>query len=204
MRKQMNITIRIIVIALILGMSSGSAIALELGDTLPSSKVKMKNVDGKLITLNDVKGDKGTLVIFSCNHCPWVIAWEDRIVALGNRYMNQGIGVVQVNSNDPSKKEGDGFEGMVKRFKEKGFKFPYVVDETSDVARSFGAERTPEFFLFDKMGKLVYHGTIDDNAQEPENVKKRYLQDALDALIGGETIEISETKSLGCSIKFRE
>ncbi len=203
MRKQINITIRILVIALILGISSGSAFALAIGDNIPSSEVKMKNVDGKMMTFNDVKGDKGTLVIFSCNHCPWVIAWEDRIVELGNRYMTQGIGVIQVNSNDPSKKAGDGFEGMVKRYDEKNFKFPYVVDETSDVARSFGAERTPEFFLFDKMGKLVYHGTIDDNAQEPEKVDKKYLQNALDALISGAKIDVSETKSLGCSIKFR-
>ena len=137
--------------------------------------LKMKGVDGRETTLGEVKGAKGTLVVFTCNACPWAKAWEERIVALGNEYAKKGVGVIAVNSNDPGKVAEDGYDIMKARAAEKGFAFPYVVDATSNVARAFGATRTPEAFLFDAQGRLVYHGTIDDNAQEPGGVKERYL-----------------------------
>jgi len=175
--------------------------ALNLGDSIPMADTKMKNVDDKELSVADVKGEKGTLVIFSCNHCPFVIAWEERIAALGNEYRKKGIGVIQINSNDP-KTAGDTFEAMQKRTKERGFEFPYVVDATSDVARAFGASRTPELFLFDAAGKLVYHGAVDDN-KEASNVKDRFLKDALEAVVAGKEAPVKETKAVGCSIKFR-
>ncbi len=177
--------------------------ALQFGDEAPMISTKMKGVDGREMSIADVAGGKGTLVIFSCNACPWVKAWETRIVTLGNTYAKRGIGVIAINSNDPSKNAEDGYDVMQQRARQRGMKFPYVVDGTSDVARAFGATRTPEAFLFDASGKLVYHGAIDDNAKEPRKVSERYLEDALQAVSTGKEISVTETKALGCSIKFR-
>jgi peroxiredoxin len=176
---------------------------LAIGNPAPMTDVKMKNVDGHELDIADVKGTKGTLVIFSCNACPWAKAWEGRIVEIGNAYSRRGIGVVVINSNDPAVNEEDGYAVMQSRAKQRGMKYPYVVDATSEVARAFGATRTPEAFLFDAAGRLAYHGTVDDNAHEPGKVQRRYLRDALDAVVAGKDVEMKDTKALGCSIKFR-
>jgi peroxiredoxin len=164
---------------------------------------KMENVDGSTLSIADIHGEKGTLVIFSCNHCPWVQAWQKRMVALGNEYSAKGIGVVLVNPNDPAAYPTDDLATMRQVAAREGYRFPYVVDATSDVGRAFGATRTPEAFLFDGAGRLVYHGAIDDNAHEPERVERRYLRDALDALLAGRPIEPAEVPFIGCSIKLR-
>jgi len=177
--------------------------ALSLGSAIPMADQKMKNVDGKEVAVADIKGSKGTLVVFTCNACPWAKAWEDRIVALGNEYSKKGIGIIAVNANDPAKVAEDGYDTMQARSKEKNFGFPYVVDATSGVAKAFGASRTPEAFLFDAKGALVYHGTIDDNAQEPGKVTENYLKDALAAVANGQGVAVKETKAMGCGIKFR-
>ncbi len=177
--------------------------ALALGQSAPMASVKMKNVDGREISIADVSGTRGTLVIFSCNACPWAKAWEARIAELGNEYVKRGIGVIVVNPNDPARNPDDGYAVMQQRARECRMQFPYVVDATSEVARAFGATRTPEAFLFDSRGALAYHGAVDDNAKEPEKVHQRYLRDALRALVGGREIAVRETKALGCSIKFR-
>ena len=176
---------------------------LALGSTAPMTDVKMKNVDGSMISIADVKGEKGTLVIFTCNACPYVKAWESRIDELGNAYRAKGIGVIAINANDPAVQDEDSFETMQARAKEKGRKYPYVVDETSDVARAFGATRTPEAFLFDAAGTLVYHGAVDDNVKTPGEVTATWLKDALDAVVGGGSPATQTSKALGCSIKFR-
>jgi thiol-disulfide isomerase/thioredoxin len=202
------VTATIIAIA---GAAAGSAWAgestggLALGSPVPAAvaKTKMKNVDGKMLSLADVTGKAGTLVVFTCNHCPFAKAWEERIVELGNTYAAKGIGVVLVNANDPTTHPDDGFEQMQARAKSRGMKVPYVVDDTSGVARAFGASVTPEAFLFDKAGKLAYHGTIDDNRQDAGKVKAHYLKDALDAVVAGKAPAVPETKGLGCSIKYR-
>ena len=178
-------------------------VGLGLGDAAPMTSVKMKNVDGNEVSIADATGKKGTLVIFSCNACPWAKAWEKRIVEIGNTYPKRGVGVIVINSNDPGRVAEDGYETMQQRAKQRGMHYPYVVDATSDLARAFGATRTPEAFLFDPAGKLVYHGTIDDNAKEPAKVKERYLQSALKAVMTGQEIALKETKALGCGIKFR-
>lgn len=177
------------------------AAAPVFADGIPAKDVKMKNVDGKEITIAEVAGKNGTLVIFSCNHCPFVKAWEKRIAEIGNTYREKGVGVIQINSNDPAV-AGDTFESMQERAKERGFQFPYVVDASSDVARAFGATRTPEFFLYDKDGKLVYHGALDDN-KDASKASQSYLKDALDAMLAGKPIQTAETKAVGCTIKFR-
>jgi len=187
------------------GWAGESTGGLALGSKVPATvaKTKMKNVDGKMLSLADVSGKAGTLVVFTCNHCPFAKDWEQRIVELGNGYVSKGIGVVLVNANDPTEHADDGFAEMQAHAKTRGMKIPYVVDDTSAVARAFGASVTPEAFLFDKAGKLAYHGTIDDNRKEPDKVKARYLKDALDAVVAGKAPAISETKGLGCGIKFR-
>ncbi len=192
-------------VLLVLGLWS-TAWALKPGESLPetAATIKMRGVDGKEVTLKDLMGAKGLLVIFSCNHCPWVKAWQARMVALGNEYSQKGVGVVAVNSNDTEAYPDDDMDHMVAQAKEHGYRFPYVMDATSEVARAFGATRTPEAFLFDAQGKLVYHGAIDDNAEKPQEVKKTYLADALAALVTGKPVPVAETKALGCSIKFRQ
>jgi peroxiredoxin len=176
---------------------------LALGAKIPATDTKLKNVtDGKDISIKKAAGDKGTLVLFTCNNCPYAKAWEERIVELGKTYSQKGVGVLLVNSNNPSLSKGDTFELTQARAKERGITFPYAVDPESSVARAFGASKTPEAFLFDKGGALVYHGTIDDNHEEPAKVSKRYLKDALEAVSAGKKPALPETKSMGCGIKF--
>ena len=175
---------------------------LAIGSPAPMADTKMTGVDGKEITLAEAAGKKGTMVIFMCNHCPWVKAWQTRIAKIGNTAVSKGIGVVAVNSNDPAAYPEDDMANMKTRSKDLAFKFPYVVDATSDVARAFGATHTPEIYLFDATGKLVYHGAVDDNRDE-KLVKKQYLTEAVAAVAAGKPVALAETKSLGCGIKFR-
>jgi len=177
---------------------------LAIGAEMPVREVAMKSVDGKMLTLAGVAGEKGTLVVFTCNHCPFVQAWQKRMVDIGNEAVQRGIGVVFVNANDPVKYPADNLDAMRKQAAKEGYRFPYVMDTTSGVARAFGAKRTPEVFLFDAEHKLVYHGAVDDNTYKPEEVKKPYLRDAVAALLAGEEIPVKTTKSVGCSIKFRK
>jgi len=176
--------------------------AIAIGASAPSLDVKMTGVDGKSTSIADAKGAKGTLVIFTCNHCPFVKKWQDRIVGIGNDAVAKGIGVIAVNANDPGVVPEDGLGGMKGLATAKGYKFAYVVDAGSKVARSFGAGRTPEVFLLDAGGKVVYHGAVDDNVEDAKGVKEHWLTDAVKALAAGEPIPVAETKALGCSIKF--
>jgi hypothetical protein len=131
------------------------------------------------------------------------LAWQERMVEIGNAYAKKDIGVIFINSNDPKAKKGDDDKGTQKMAKENGYTFPYVIDSTSNVARKFGAKKTPDIFLFDADGKLIYHGAVDDNSRKPEEVKETYLKDALEALLGGKPVPVNETKAVGCGIKFR-
>ena len=173
---------------------------LGIGDAIVDADVKMKSTDGSMVSLNDVKGKKGTLVIFTCNKCPFVEAWQDTMVKLGNTYMTKDIGVAFINSNDPSVK-GDTLENMQALAKKEGYKFPYLVDATSGVAKSFGAGKTPDVFLFNADGKLVYQGAVGDGGRKPSGAI--WLEDALKALEAGKPIDMAQTKAVGCSIKFR-
>jgi hypothetical protein len=170
----------------------------------PATASKMKNaVDGKALSIADIRGKAGTLIIFTCNHCPFARGWERRIADLANGYAKKGIGVMLVNANDPAKYPEDDFAGMQARAKQLGLQVPYVMDETSGVARALGASVTPEAFVFDKTGKLAYHGAIDDNHRDAGGVKAHYLKDALDAVLDGRPAPLAETKGIGCGIKLR-
>lgn len=204
MKPSFRLTLTLAALTAALAAPLAHAEGLAIGDAAPLADTKLKNVDGKDVSLASVKGKHGTMVVFSCNHCPWAKAWEARIVELGNTYARKGVGVIVVNSNDPEAYVEDGYDAMVAKAKERKMAFPYAVDATSDLARAFGATRTPEAYLFDKSGKLVYHGAIDDNAKEPAKVTARYLRDALDAVVAGKNVSVAETKALGCSIKLRK
>ena len=181
-----------------------SETAFTIGQPAPMQDARMQGVSGTELSIAEVAGTKGTLVIFTCNHCPWVKLWQARIAAIGNAAIKRGVGVIAVNANDPAAYAEDSFDEMKARAKKLGFKFPYVVDATSDVARAFGATHTPEAYLLDAQGKLVYHGGVDDNARDEKAVKQPWLRQAVEALEGGKPVPLAETKALGCSIKLRE
>jgi len=186
------------------GETASAPASLALGAKAPMATTKMKTANGKEVSIADVKGAKGTLVVFTCNACPWAKKWESRIVELGNDAGKKGIGMIAINSNDPNVNADDSYAVMQTRAKERGMKFAYAYDATSGIARAFGATRTPEAFLFDASGKLVYHGTIDDNADDAAAVKDPYLANAVNAVAGGKAVPVAETKALGCGIKFRK
>jgi peroxiredoxin len=176
---------------------------IMLGTMIPMADAKLRNVDGRDVTIASLKGRKGTLVVFTCNACPWAKKWESRMTKIGNDALKRGIGVVAINANDPGRNKEDGYDVMQARAKQNGMKFAYAMDRTSDVARAFGASRTPEAFLFDASGALVYHGAIDDNADDAAKVTKPYLENAVTAVATGKSVGTAQTKALGCSIKFR-
>jgi peroxiredoxin len=174
---------------------------LEIGSKAPLVDLKMRDVSGQMLSLRDVAGQNGLLVIFSCNTCPWVAAWEDRYLIVAQKAKELGIGMIAVNPNEAYRNRGDGFEDMQKRAQEKGYTFPYVLDEGSKLADAFGATRTPHVFLFNKELVLVYRGAIDDNARNPEAVTQHYLLDAMEAMASGKPIPVATTRSIGCTIK---
>lgn len=175
---------------------------LPLGSEIPFYKLKMPEIGGKDRSLKDLEGKEGLVVVFSCNTCPWVRLWEDRLVALAEKYQPEKIGFVAVNSNEAYRDNGDSFKDMEVYARANGYNFPYLLDKNSVLAKAFGATRTPQVFLFNKKGKLVYRGAIDDNAKRPGKVRERYLEEALEALLTDKPILTASTKSLGCTIKF--
>jgi len=174
---------------------------LKLGDKAPD--FTLPGVDGQTHILHNY-ADKNTLVIiFSCNHCPYVQAWEDRIINIQSNYASHSVQLIAISANDTTEYPADSFSEMIKRSGEKGFNFPYLYDESQNVAKAYGAERTPEVFVFDNTRKLAYHGTIDDNYEDPASVKEQYLRDALDAMISNATPSVPETPPIGCTIKWK-
>ncbi len=174
---------------------------LKIGDR--AIPFDLPGVDGKQHSYADYSGKNAVVVIFSCNHCPYVRAWEDRMVQIQADYGGKGVQLVAINSNDASKYPDDSFPKMKERAREKHFNFPYLYDEAQKLARAYGAERTPEVFLFDKSATLRYHGMIDDNYDDPSAVRARYLRDALDAVLDGNPPPLGETRPVGCTIKWK-
>jgi peroxiredoxin len=166
----------------------------------------LKNIDGKTVSLDMFKNTKGGIVIFTCNHCPYSKMYEDRIVALDGKFKSQGFPVVAINPNDPNAYPEDSFENMKKRAKKKGFTFPYLVDETQGIAKAYGATRTPHVYLVENSGgKYIvrYVGAIDDNAQDAEKVGVKFLEDAIAKVSAGQAPDPSQTKAVGCGIKWK-
>lgn len=172
-----------------------------------ASGFTLKNVDGKMISTKDFNNAKGFIVVFSCNHCPYVKAYEGRMEALNKMYAAKGYPVIAINSNDAVQYPEDSFENMQRNSKQKGFTFPYLFDETQDVAYNYGALKTPHVYVLEKKGEdllVRYVGAIDDNTESHEKVQKRYVEDAVNALLAGKTVAIPETKAIGCSVKYRK
>ncbi|MGA9115151.1 MAG: thioredoxin family protein [Bacteroidota bacterium] len=174
--------------------------ALHIGDPMPRF-TGLRGVDGKTVSSGDFRSPV-LIIVFSCNHCPYVQAYEDRMMALQAEYAGKGVQLVAVNSNETRNYPEDRFELMVERARERKFNFPYLRDEDQKVADSYGATHTPQFFVFDSGRKLQYAGKMDDNWQEPSRVKETYLRDALEALLAGRPVEVPETHSVGCTIKW--
>lgn len=175
--------------------------SLEIGDTAPMQSTKMKSTNGEMISLTDAKAANGLLVMFTCNTCPFVVAWEDRYTSIQQQAKKNNIGVILVNSNEGKRDKDDSFDAMKNHGKEKGFTAPYVVDTNSKLADAFGAATTPHIYLFDKSMKLAYVGAIDDNYKSAGEADKHYLKDAMNNLVAGKAINPDRTKALGCSIK---
>lgn len=165
------------------------------------------NVDDREVNLQDYMESKGVIVIFTCNHCPFSVAYENRIIEIHNKFSEQGYPVVAINPNDELQYPEDSFDEMKVRAEQKGFPFVYLRDETQEIAKRFGATRTPHVFVLrnmDGMFTVQYIGAIDDNADVPEKVEKKYLENALEALIEGGVVENNFTKAIGCSIKWKK
>lgn len=181
---------------------------LAIGDTAPNLTQKMRNIDGQTMSLEDLSGKAGLLVIFSCNTCPFVVGregrsegWEGRYNDVASFAMGRGVGAVLINSNEAKRKGDDSMEQMKIHAYEAGYNMPYLVDEGHKLADAFGARTTPHVFLFDADDRLVYRGAIDDNVNSAEEVKERYLEDAITRMVEGKKIKPEVTKAMGCSIK---
>jgi peroxiredoxin len=172
--------------------------SLAIGERAPG--FALPAVGGATATL-DPDG-AATVVVFSCNHCPYVMAWEGRLNEIARDYAPRGVATVAINANDATRYPADSFEAMVERAADRGFVFTYARDESQDVARAYGAERTPEVFVLDGDGRVAYHGAIDDS-REAAGVSLTYLRDALDAVLEGRAPATAETAPVGCTIKWR-
>jgi len=171
------------------------------------SDFRLKNVDGKYVSLANYSDAKGFIVVFTCNGCPYAKAYQDRIITLDKKYKSKGFPVIAINPNDPSVEPGDSYDEMVKRSKEKGYTFPYLFDEKHEIFREFGATNTPHVYLLKKEtgGRLIvkYIGAVDDNYQDASAVKMPYIENAIEALLSGKDPEPKTTKAIGCSIKSK-
>lgn len=177
----------------------------QIGDE--ATDFKLKNVDGKMVSLADFKEAKVFIVVFTCNHCPYAKAYESRIIELDKKYKTKGYPVIAINPNDPEVNEDDSYEKMIVRAKEKGFTFPYLFDDGQEIYPQYGATRTPHVFILNKEGDkniVSYIGAIDDNFEDASAVEKRYVEDAVDALLAGNQPDPALTKAIGCTIKAKK
>lgn len=193
-------------VTLMLTMMFGMSIAggYQIGDK--ATDFKLKNIDGKMVSLADYSNAKGFIVIFTCNHCPYAIAYEDRIIELDKKYKKLGYPVIAINPNDPAVQPQDSYDKMKERAEAKRFPFPYLFDEGQKVYPQYGATRTPHVYVLNKAGNeliVEYIGTIDDNYSDESKVKETYLANALDAIIVGNKPDPDFTKAIGCSIKSK-
>jgi peroxiredoxin len=165
---------------------------------------KLKNVDGKMVSLADFPGAKGFIVVFTCNTCPYAKAYEDRIAGLHRKFAADGFPVIAINPNDPSAQPGDSFEATVKRSKEKSFPFPYLTDESQETTRFYGATHTPHVYVLDKDLTVAYIGAIDNNYKDAAKADQKYVENAVQSLKSGVKADPESTKAIGCTIKWKQ
>ena len=174
----------------------------KIGDVVED--FKLENIDGKMVSMSNFEEAKGFIITFTCNTCPYAVAYEDRVEALNKMYAGKGYPVIAIMPNNIKVKPGDNMESMQRRAKEKGFTFPYLMDKGQKVYPQFGATKTPHIYVLEKTKKgnvVKYIGAIDDNYQDAKAVKTKYVENAVNALLNGKDIEVKETKAIGCSIK---
>ena len=174
----------------------------KIGDI--ATDFKLENVDGKMVSLSDYKEARGYIVIFTCNTCPYAQAYEERIVELDKKYAAKGFPVIAIMPNNPNVQPGDNMEAMKSNAKQKGFTFPYLMDEGQKIYPQYGATKTPHVYILQKTKKgneVKYIGAIDDNFQDANAVKTKYVENAVDTLLSGKEIKVTETRALGCTIK---
>ena len=176
----------------------------KVGDTV--GDFNLKNIDNKMVSLSALENNKGAIIIFTCNHCPFSVAYEDRIIEMHNKYASKGYPVLAINPNDEKKVPEDSFRNMIRRAKDKKFPFVYLHDATQETARAYGATRTPHVYILQKEGsgyKVEYVGAIDNNSQDASAVTEKYVETAVDELLGGKKVSTTNTKAIGCTIKWR-
>ena len=182
--------------------SNSSENGYEIGDV--ATDFKLKNIDGKQVSLSDYSTAKGFIVVFTTNHCPYAKSYENRIVALDKKYKTKGYPVIAINPNNPDKNEQDSFENMQIRAKQKSFTFPYLLDEGQKIYPQYGATKTPHVYILEKENNeliVKYIGAIDDNYQDVNAVEVNFVENAVDELLAGEEVSVKTTKAIGCSIK---
>jgi peroxiredoxin len=177
------------------------AFTLQIGEPCPD--FSLPAVDGKTYARDDFADAEVIVVAFTCNHCPYVIGSEERIITYAADYKQRGVALVAINSNETENHPGDSFENMQQRARERGFNFPYLRDDSQEVARAFGALKTPHFFVFDKDRKLRYTGRMDDSPREARGATTRELRDATEAILRGEEPKVPLTNPIGCNIKWQ-
>lgn len=205
MKKQLSSLFLLLILVAVTTFRANAEGGYKLGDK--ARDFSLKNIDGKMVSLKDYADAKGIIVVFTCNHCPFAKKYEDRIIALHKKYSAQGYPVVAINPNDPKKQPEDNYAEMQKRAKEKSIPYAYVMDETQQIAKAYGAEKTPHVFVLKKVGTdyvVSYIGGVDDNPNEPEKVSTKYVESAVDALLAGKPVPTPETRAIGCGIKWRE
>lgn len=187
-------------------LSAFAAKGYNVGDI--AADFSLKNVDGTMVSMANNPSAKGFIVVFTCNHCPYAKAYEDRLIALHKAYAPKGYPVIAINPNNPERQPEDSFENMIIRAKEKKFPFPYVFDATQEIAALYGATRTPHVYVVQKQAdntlKVVYIGAIDDNTDSAEDVQEKYVENAIAAVAQGKTPAPSFTKAIGCTIKWKK
>lgn len=169
----------------------------------PAPRFALPGVDGRTWSIDDFEDARVLVVVFTCNHCPYAVAAEDRLIALANDTAERGVRVVAINPNDGDRYPEDAFPRMVERARDKAFPFPYLQDETQDVARAYRAVCTPDPFVFGADRRLVYNGRVDDDWKRPERATHHDLRAAVDAALAGDPVSFEPTPSIGCSIKWR-
>lgn len=174
---------------------------LKIGSTMPKADVKMTGVGGETLSMKDAKKGNGVLVMFSCNTCPYVIKNQERTIAISEYASKNNIGVIILNSNEAYRSNDDSYEAMKAYAKDQQYKWSYVIDKNHEVADAFGANRTPECFLFDKNLTLVYHGAIDDSPSDASAINRIHLQEAINEMVAGKEVSVKESRSVGCTIK---
>lgn len=196
----------LLVVAILFTNAATSVDGADVGDY--ATDFELVNIDGKTVSLADYKDNKGFIVVFTCNTCPYAKMYEKRIIDLDKKYASKGFPVVAINPNDLDQQPGDSMDEMQKRAKEKGYTFPYLRDDSQSVAKAYGATKTPHVYVLNEESagkyKIEFIGAIDDSPRDASDVEKTFVEDAVDALLAGNKPAVTGARAIGCTIKWKE